>query len=87
MQSCQITHSYSGTHDGAFCYPEIYEAHVSYSKIIIYNIVSMETYGHPNVFCKFTNIIPPPGLFPSEYNYWDYIDAFEKVFWYRNPHK
>lgn len=44
----------------------------------------MDEYGHPNTVRKSGNIKPPPGLFPEEYNYWDYVEAFEKVFWYRN---
>lgn len=44
----------------------------------------MAEYGHPNSLRKFSNAKPPPGLFPDEYNYWDYVHAFEKVIFYKN---
>lgn len=53
--------------------------------MIISKVVSLHEYGHPNTICTFSNTKPPPGLFPSNYNYWDYIEAFDKVLLYENP--
>lgn len=86
MLSCQIIHRYAGENlKRELRYPEEYETMVSYSKIIIYKVVTLEEYGHPNLIKKFFNTQPPPGLFPPEYNYWDYIDAFDKVLFYKKP--
>lgn len=85
MLSCQITHRYSGNaYKSVMTYPDVYETRISYSKLIIYKVVFMDEYGHPNSLRKFTNTKPPPRLFPQEYNYWDYVHAFENVLFHKN---
>jgi len=52
----------------------------THSTFQILKVLSPSQYGkNPNVFKKFSKNFDPIG-----YNYWDYIDAWTRVFWYQN---
>lgn len=49
-------------------YPDTLEPCISYSKMIIIKILSMQEYGYPNSMRRMSNVRPPPGIL-YEYNY------------------
>lgn len=52
--------------------------------MIIINVITMQEYGDPNSIRRLSaNLHPPPGI-PYEYNYWDYLEAWNKVLLYQN---
>lgn len=64
-------------------YPNRFETCIVYSKIIIYNVLSIKEYSNPNITRRISNIIPPHGIL-YKYNYWDYMEAFDRVLLYKN---
>ena len=58
------------------------EEQIAYSKFQILKVLTPTMWGK--------NLLKPRGLpikakdFPDTYNYWDYVDAWDHVFWYQN---
>ena len=58
-------------------------AEVLYHKFIITVFVSCKDWGHPSSLKTFTNLKSLTGS-KLQYNYYDYMDAFEKVLFFQN---
>ena len=57
---------------------------ITYSKTTIRRILSISQWGiHPHATRTLTNTRNKD--FEVKYSYWDYVDAFTKVFYYQNP--
>lgn len=50
--------------------------------MIIYRLMNINEYGDPKSMRRLSNVVLP-GI-PYEYNYWDYIDAWDRVLLYQN---
>lgn len=82
--SCIFTHKFPGDSKAhQIQYPNEFKSCIVYSKMIIFNVISMKEYGNPNIVRRLSNVIPPHGI-PYEYNYWDYIDAWDRVLLFQN---
>lgn len=52
--------------------------------MIIINLMTMQDYGDPNSVRRLSaNLHPPPGI-PYKYNYWDYLEARNRILLYQN---
>lgn len=78
--SCIFAHKFRGNEEAhQISYPD--STCIAYSKIIIYNVISMQEYKNPNTTRRFSNVNLPYGT-PCEY--WDYMKAWNKVLLYQN---
>ncbi|KAL8031786.1 hypothetical protein ABFX02_13G050700 [Erythranthe guttata] len=70
---CEFSHFYPGKNTQAY----------SFSKVIIKQIISAEEWGLSTLGEK--EYFRPDQKIQVKYNYWDYVEAFNKAFLYENP--
>lgn len=73
--SCEFSHFFPGTNKKAY----------SFSKVIIKQIISAEDWGISTL--KEREYYLPDQKVSIKFNYWDYVEAFNKAFLYQNPMK